>query len=181
MFKYYEGEQVRVRRYFVLDGVHYSVINRKGQEVAVPTSVLSENKSSITMTDSAMESTVSKINPDGSEQSSTVKLSSGNFKRAVSEAPAKADEDKEPVEIHIPEVKIAKKAEETPVKTKTNVIAINGRGKEFDLGEVEQLEDSAQVKKMSLDHEAILRCLNGKQKQHKGYRFKTTTVEKTNE
>ena len=51
------------------------------------------------------------------------------------------------------------------------VVAISPKGKRFNLGNIDELSDNANVKKFKLDPEAIIRCINGKQKQHKSYTF----------
>lgn len=51
------------------------------------------------------------------------------------------------------------------------VIAISPKGKRFNLGNIDELSDNTNVKKFKLDPEAIIRCINGKQKQHKSYTF----------
>lgn len=65
---------------------------------------------------------------------------------------------------------------ETPVKNESvapqqMVTAINNKGKRTKLGNIGDLSESKDVKRLKLDHEAIIRVINGEQKQHKGYTF----------
>lgn len=61
--------------------------------------------------------------------------------------------------------------ESEPVAPQQVVTAINNKGKRTKLGNIDELSDSKDVKRLKLDHEAIVRVINGEQKQHKGFTF----------
>lgn len=151
MIRYYNGVRVKVVRSFVLNSVHYTVVIRSGEEITVKTKELTESNegSSLVQTAERIVSTV---------KDTVVEINSEGVTVSQKSAP---DEE---VEIRIPEVVLD--------VIRHNVVAVNNNGKETSLGLVEDLESSTQVKKMKLDIEAIQRCLDGKQKRHKGYSFK---------
>ena len=182
MFRYYNNQRVKVERYFVLNGVHYSSFKLEGETLTVKTSELSEYKSEFVQTATEVKSTVTKIDPIGSETSSTVRISAEAEPQIATDwTPApeyivsiiNASDDA----VRIDSDKIIIEGELVE-DTVTNVIATSKKGKKTKLGSLDDLENSAEVKKRKLDPQAISRCLEGKQKQHKGYTFTTEEVVK---
>ena len=51
------------------------------------------------------------------------------------------------------------------------IIASNNKGKKIKIGVLSALSENKDVKRLKLNPEAIELCLNGKQKQHKGWTF----------
>lgn len=165
MFKYYKNKRVKIKRFFMLDGVHYSVINFNGEEISVPTSDLSDRKSELIQNSKEMKSTVAKINPDGSEVWSEIIQTEGEPCILKTSSSDGIVADSESI-IHL------NLNGGTPIEdSHTEVIATNNSGKEINLGAIDSLENSEQVKKLKFDIEAIQRCLDGKQKRHKNYTF----------
>lgn len=196
MYRYYNNKRVRVLRFFALNGTHYAVIYLNQEEVTVETKELSENKSETVQSEKGIESIVSKINADGSENVSTLFIPAQADRdifhkvewKSAEEAVTVSDEgltssinvSDESVQIDSPKIVIDGEVSfiSEDKETVEHVIATNNNGKEIDLGNILDLEDSPILKKYKFDVEAIKRCLNGQQKRHKNYAFATREVGK---
>lgn len=177
MFKYYNNKRVKIKRFFILDGVHYSVVKLNGEDVSVPTSELSDSKSEFARNSKEIKSTVTKINPDGSEVGSTIRQAAGGDTQIATEwSPSPEDIVSK---INIDDGGIVINSEKIHLNSDTTiedgftteVFATSNSGKKIRLGLIEELQNSEQVKKLKFDIEAIQRCLDGKQKRHKNYAF----------
>lgn len=177
MFKYYKGKKIHINRYFVLGGIHYSTFMDGKNEIVVETSKLEDYPNKLEYkaksTDGKSESTLT-IDSKG------ISLKSNEFILEGEITPPEVDIEDKDIKINTSnqvidfvntseediEIKLDKVA---PV---FNVIAINKNNKETNLGEQSNLAESPEIKRLSLDHEAVIRVLDGAQKQHKGYKFK---------
>lgn len=181
MFKYYKGKMVKVERYFVLGGVHYSIINLDGSDTTVKTTELADDRQGV-IAESVLvpEDMHTTIAQDYEENPSTLKIDENGFEFVLGldlaqdeDITSKVNTLDEAVIIDGAKLDLVGNIVSPTIKlTQYKVVAINNSGKKTGLGLLDELDKSPQVKKMKLDVEAINRCLAGEQKKHKGYSFK---------
>lgn len=161
---YYNNEMVKVIRTFGYGGNRYAEVSRKNGETFIASmKELTERPEMHFVTQPAMEvpdiiTEVKKIEFDednkiiyGSE-GLTINLGTGTINYS-GEVPTSTFDAIEPERLVL--------VYATNIKT-DEVLALGTR---------KELNMSGDVKKLKLDPEAIERCLNGEQKQHKGYTF----------
>lgn len=146
MIRYHQGKRVKVLRYFVLGGEHYSSVSNEEGEFTVRTSELTEKPENIEDTKQYESKEVYGYDEKNQE------VVSGNESTVI-----------EPLEDNVSPDKSDKQV---------SVFAVNKKGKETALGNLDKLDESLEVKRLKLDVDAIWRVLEGSQKQHKGYTFK---------
>lgn len=160
MDKFLGEKRVSVIRGFVVQGVSYSEVNVGGMNTIVQSSDLTDEPSNNVI--------ASVVSNEGERHQSIVTVTADETRVEFRDNEAPTDEDK------VMEVKVTEVEPEAEIKIEPKseqVVARNKNGKVFELGSLDELKDSKRVKSLRLDIEAIDKCLNGKQKMHKGYTF----------
>lgn len=184
-FKYYNDLRVTVLRTFVFFGENYSEINDGVEDKVVKSADLSDQKTDIIDKGEKISSTITNVH---GEVLSEIKVNKDEIISSINitDKPIELEADK----IVLDDISTPSIVEEInnsgnnidigngshmDISGETTfavpIIASNNKGKKIKLGVLSALSENKDVKRLKLNPEAIELCLNGKQKQHKGWTF----------
>lgn len=184
-FKYYNDLRVTVLRTFVFFGENYSEINDGVEDKVVKSADLSDQKTDIIDKDEKFSSTITNVH---GEVLSEIKVNKDEIISSINITDKSIELEADKIvldDISTPSIveEINNSGNNIDIGNGSHmdisgettfavpIIASNNKGKKIKLGVLSALSENKDVKRLKLNPEAIELCLNGKQKQHKGWTF----------
>lgn len=184
-FKYYNDLRVTVLRTFVFFGENYSEINDGVEDKVVKSADLSDQKTDIIDKDEKFSSTITNVH---GEVLSEIKVNKDEIISSINITDESIELEADKIvldDISTPSIieEINNSGNNIDIGNGSHmdisgettfavpIIASNNKGKKIKLGVLSALSENKDVKRLKLNPEAIELCLNGKQKQHKGWTF----------
>ena len=184
-FKYYNDLRVTVLRTFVFFGENYSEINDGVEDKVVKSADLSDQKTDIIDKDEKFSSTITNLH---GEVLSEIKVNKDEIISSINITDKSIELEADKIvldDISTPSIveEINNSGNNIDIGNGSHmdisgettfavpIIASNNKGKKIKLGVLSALSENKDVKRLKLNPEAIELCLNGKQKQHKGWTF----------
>lgn len=184
-FKYHNDLRVTVLRTFVFFGENYSEINDGVEDKVVKSADLSDQKTDIIDKDEKFSSTITNVH---GEVLSEIKVNKDEIISSINITDKSIELEADKIvldDISTPSIieEINNSGNNIDIGNGSHmdisgettfavpIIASNNKGKKIKLGVLSALSENKDVKRLKLNPEAIELCLNGKQKQHKGWTF----------